>query len=199
MRIRSRGLYAAFQALISAAALYGVAVQTGVFTGKLDLSVLNYYTLMRNLLCAAYFALGAVKTARDGGTLWPHFKGALVMVITVTGLVYHFMLSDGTFSMQNTVAVSNVLLHYIVPAASVLSWLLFDAKGRYRLSDPPKWLLLPNLYFVYAVVRVALGGVLGRDGARYPYPFIDADVLGWGRTMLNVVALNACFIALGSV
>ena len=180
------------------AALLGILIQCGVFSGELNLSVLNYYTLISNLLCALYFGAASVKALRRDEILWPHFKGALMMGITVSGLVYHFMLA-GSFQMQGTMALSNLLLHYVVPAMAVLDWLIFDPKGRFTWKSPFVWAILPNAYFVYAVIRVALGASLGYGGNRYPYPFLNADALGWPAVLFNVLILNAAFLLLGFV
>lgn len=189
-------LSVAFKSILCLAALLGVLIQCGVFSGNLRLSVLNYYTLQSNLLCLIYFSAAAVFSARRRDTLLPVFKGAVVMGITVTGLVYHIMLA-GSFQMQGTMAISNLLLHYVVPVMSVSDWVLFDKKGRYTWRSPYLWVILPNAYFLHAVIRVALGANLGYGGNRYPYPFINIDALGWRSVMLNVVIMNLAFMLLG--
>lgn len=196
MKIRNLRLSVIFKLALLTAALTGILIQIGVFSGELRLSVLNYYTLMSNLLCALYFLAAMLHEAKGGNTLLPSLKGAVVLGITVTGLVYHFMLS-GNFRMQGTMALSNLLLHYVVPALSVLDWLLFSDKGRYHWKSAFLWLLLPDGYFVYAVIRVALGASLGYGGNRYPYPFLNADALGWRQVLINGVFLNLLFLLLG--
>lgn len=187
-----------FKLCLVISALLGIAIQIGLFSGELRLSVLNYYTLMSNILCAAYFFAAMVHEANKGGTLFPLLKGAVVQGIAVTGLVYHFMLS-GSFHMQGTLSLSSMLLHYAVPLMAVMDWLLFSQKGRYTRRSPFVWLLVPDGYFIYAVIRIALGASIGYGGSRYPYPFIDADVLGWGQILINGAVLNLFFILLGFV
>ena len=187
-----------FKLSLVTAALLGIAIQIGLFSGELRLTVLNYYTLMTNMLCAAYFFCAMVYEANKGGTLMPMLKGAVVQGIAVTGLVYHFLLS-GSFQMQGSLSLSNMLLHYAVPVMSVMDWLLFSEKGRYTRRAPFVWLLLPDGYFVYAVIRVALGASIGYGGSRYPYPFINADALGWKQVLVNGAVLNLFFILLGFV
>ena len=198
MRINNPFLSVSFKILLSAAAIMGILIQCGVFDGELRLSVFNYFTLLSNVLCAVYFGAAVIYETRKKDTLLPVLKGAVVLSITVTGLVYHFMLS-GSFQMQGTMALSNILLHYVVPAMAVLDWLVFDRKGRYTWKSPLLWVLLPLVYFFYAVVRVSLGATLGYDGNRYPYPFLNADALGWGQVVVNVLVMGLSFIALGYV
>ncbi|MDD2429619.1 MAG: Pr6Pr family membrane protein [Eubacteriales bacterium] len=196
MRIKSRPLSVLFKLLLCAAATLGVLIQIGVFTGVIRWSVLNYYTLMSNVLCALYFFPAMLHESKGRDTLLPILKGAVVTGITITGLIYHFVLA-GSFEMQGTLSLSNFLLHYVVPLMAVTDWLLFSSKGNYRFTSPFMWLLLPDGYFLYAVIRVALGATLGYDGNRYPYPFLNADALGWGRVIANGLALNLFFLVLG--
>ena len=58
-------------------------------------------------------------------------------------------------------------------------------------------MLLPDTYFACCIVRVALGASLGYDGNRYPYPFLNADALGWNRLLLNVAVMHVFFSLLG--
>ena len=181
---------------IALAALAGILIQAGAFSGRWRWSVFNYFTLVSNVLCVGYYGIAASFAARGRVSWRPVLKGALVMGMTVTGLVYHVMLS-GSFTMQGTMAVSDVLLHTVVPLLTVLDWLIFEQKGRTTWKSPLAWIILPDAYFVISVVRVALGASLGYGGNRYPYPFLNADSLGWGRVWLNVAVMHVFFILLG--
>ena len=79
MPIRSRAAAAAVHILTALCAAVGVVLQCGFIGGKLNLAVLQYFTLMSNILCAVYFTGAAVHTLRRGGTWLPVCKGALVI------------------------------------------------------------------------------------------------------------------------
>jgi hypothetical protein len=49
----------------------------------------------------------------------------------------------------------------------------------------------PAAYAAYALLRGSLTGF-------WPYPFLDADALGWPEVMWNAAALVAAFAALGA-
>ena len=85
MPIRSRAAAAAVHILTALCAAVGVVLQCGFIGGKLNLAVLQYFTLMSNILCAVYFTGAAVHTLRRGGTWLPVCKGALVMAMAITG------------------------------------------------------------------------------------------------------------------
>ena len=196
MQVQNRYISILYKCGAFAAGLTGILLQCGVGTGRLDLSVLNYFTLMSNVLCAVYFLLSAIWLLIRKRSIFPAMKGALLLCISVTGLVYHFMLA-GRFEMQGTLFWSNTLLHYIVPLLTVLDWLLFDEKGRYTKRDPLKWTLFPAAYFLYVNIRVKMGGILGPYGNRYPYFFMDPDLLGWGPVLLIAFGMGLAFLALG--
>ena len=118
-----------------------------------------------------------------------------MMGVTVTWLVSAFLLGD--FDMGASMRTAILLVHTIVPVATILDWLLFDEKGRLQLASPLLWTIFPLAYFVYAMIASRIGGGIGYDGSRYPYPFIDADILGMGRVLVNVALLTIFFVALG--
>jgi hypothetical protein len=180
---------------IALAALAGILIQAGAFSGRWRWSVFNYFTLVSNVLCVGYYGIAASFAARGRVSWRPVLKGALVMGMTVTGLVYHVMLS-GSFTMQGTMAVSDVLLHTVVPLLTVLDWLVFEQKGRTTWKSPLAWIILPDAYFVIRSC-VSRSASLGYGGNRYPYPFLNADSLGWGRVWLNVASCTCFFILLG--
>ena len=196
MKIKNMRLSVIFKLSLVIAAAIAILIQVEPFSGNPRWSSLNYYTLMTNVLCLVYFFAAMIYEGQSGGTLLPTLKGAVVLGITITGLVFHFLLS-GSYGAQGAMAWSNILLHYVVPIMSVMDWLLFSDKGHYSLKSPFLWILLPDVYFVYVQIRVMLGASLGSGGNRYIYPFINVDALGWGKVIVNGLVLNLFFIILG--
>ncbi|NLO36537.1 MAG: Pr6Pr family membrane protein [Clostridiaceae bacterium] len=133
---RKRILSVMIKLCIALAALAGILIQTGAFSGQWRWSVFNDYTLVSFALCVLYFGGAAICAARGTSNWLPAFMGALVMGMTVTGLVYHVMLA-GSFEMQGTMALSDALLHTAVPLLTVLDWLIFIEKGRTTWKSPP--------------------------------------------------------------
>ena len=197
MRIENRTVSAAWKAAACLAGLAGILIQCGALDGDWDLLVLRYYTLVSNVLCTVYFGIAAAFTAAGKATPLPKCKGALLMGITVTGLVYHLLLSDGTFRMSDTMAVADTLLHTVTPILCVTDWLLFDEKGTYTPMSPLSWVILPDAYFVLATAYGFCGGKPFYGDGRFPYFFMDYDTLGVWRVLAYVAALNAAFCALG--
>lgn len=207
MRIGNKWAAFVYRLVIVAAAAVGLGIQTGLLgSDGLNLGSLRYFTLLSNLVCLVYFLVDAFFCLRRGRNACPRLKGAIAMAITVTGIVYHTMLSGDAFSMGGVDdpmfgsalgQLGNQLLHTVVPIMTVGDWLLFDEKGTYRLSCPFIWTLLPDAYFVYATAR---GFLLPAafNGDRFQYPFINYDLLGW-KVIPIVIGLNVAFILLGFV
>jgi hypothetical protein len=58
------------------------------------------------------------------------------------------------------------------------------------LADLPHWLAWPATFTIYALIGGALTGF-------WPYPFLDADALGWPVVSANVAGMIVAFAVLG--
>ncbi len=181
----------------------GILLQYAGMSGTGSLKMLTcYYTILSNILCFIYFAVLVVAQRKKENAL---IKGAVTMCVTVTGLVYHFILSGmmGTTAdvPLTALSVSNILVHYVVPCMVVLDYFLFMPKGQYKSLYPLAWLVLPYAYFAFAMVRAEVSSStfsgFGEGQSRYPYPFLDIDLYGWDKVILIVFAITVAFIALG--
>ncbi len=208
MRIENRYLSILYKLILIFLAGWGLSLQLGLDQGQLHLSSLIYYTLQSNLLCFIFLIVTVIHLCRhlhDGKHSFsyaPRFKGALVVCIMITFLIYHFLLRPSFFSMDDgsrIFSISNLLLHYIVPLMFFGDWLLFDRKGRIRKTDPFLWLFIPLAYFIFAVIRAQIGGGMPYGTNRYPYFFIDIDALGVGQVLLNVLAVGISVLILGYI
>ena len=74
------------------------------------------------------------------------------MSITVTFLVYHFLLSPTSGDLNGLDYVRNLMVHYIVPIMTILDYIIFDIKGIYKIIDPLLWLLIPIIYFAVIIL-----------------------------------------------
>ena len=61
----------------------------------------------------------------------PRLKGTITMSITVTFLIYHFLLSGGYENRADI--IRSTILHYIVPIMTIADYILFDKKGIYKI------------------------------------------------------------------
>ena len=113
-------------------------------------------------------------------------QSATAVFIAIVGIVYSIALRH-VWDPEGLQKIADVVLHDATPVLYVLYWLLFVRKGELQFRDVPAWLVYPAIYAVYSMIRGAMTG-------RYPYHFLDAGVLGYPRTALNIVALLAAFL-----
>lgn len=204
-RARAASVYRCAFVVVSA---LGLSANLGLLEGRFIPSQLNYYTVLSNLLCLVYFAADlplSLRNARGGGeqdrtTSLPRVKGAVVMAITVTFLIFNIALAPSYLvdPDYDFFTLSNLVLHYVAPIAVVLDWLIFDRKGLLRWHDPLIWLLIPAAFLLYTALHAPfIGPIFEPEHSRYPYPFLDVDALGLARVAVNAVAIGVCFGIVG--
>jgi hypothetical protein len=202
MYIKNRIAAMVFRILILAACSGGLALNFFIRQGHFDSESLIYYTNLSNLFCLLYFIPLVARMARDGNvTLLPRLKGAFTLMMTITMLVYHFVLMGGNVPAYDGTQrwLANALLHYAAPAMVILDWILFDPKRVFRVFDPLLWLLIPLLYAIFTLIRAEIGGVMGGGGSRFPYFFLDVDAIGWGGMLGYVGVFAVVFAVLGYI
>ncbi|MFF7726413.1 Pr6Pr family membrane protein [Streptomyces sp. NPDC008001] len=193
-----RPFAAAFRALVALAALTGIVLDTidSDDVGRL----FSYFTIQSNILVAVTFAWAAHRAWTARPALSPRITGAALLYISITGLVFHFVLSNDAsgFAMtsQRTPleSIANQLLHTVTPLAAALDWLLLTAPAGFLLRHAWQWLVYPLLYLPFALVRGLLLAP-GTEG-RYPYPFLDVDLHGYDGIAVNAVVFGLAFYVL---
>lgn len=147
---------------------------------------LCYFTTQSNIFIGILFiALTAgtlaqlIKNGSRGEVfhIAPWFQLAIVFFIQITFLVFAFLLSGSMFSMGYEIGISNILLHYLVPLMALADWILFMPHGLVKFRHAAFWLVYPAAYVAFAFIRAELGAPF-YGGSRFPYFFMDADVLG---------------------
>jgi hypothetical protein len=84
------------------------------------------------------------------------------------------------------------VLHLIVPVGFVLDWLLFARKGSFRFPYVAVWVIPPLAYLLITLAVATWDGF-------YPYPFMDAAAIGYGRVAVNAAVLLVGFSVLGAI
>jgi hypothetical protein len=190
-----------FRVLLAATAICGVVMNLVMMRGGL-FDGLSYYTLQSNIIALIFFGFLAYRTWRYRGEkpVSPAVKGAVMICVTLTFLIFHFVLRPTMFSMGAAGAYmmspANILVHYVVPLMAIADWLVFDRKGSFGKLDPLKWTIIPWAYLAFSLVRAQFT-VFMSSGSRYPYFFIDLDTLGVGQVAINVLVIAVGYVGLG--
>ena len=177
-----------FQLIIICAAAAGVVLQIIFQKGpNSGLNLLSYFTIQSNLIVAVTLSLNIYYRTNPPEWLTVLKSGAAIWIL-VTGLVFHFLLSQ-VYHPVGILMFSNILLHYIVPVGVQLNWLIFEVKGTYRHKFTFIWIAYPTLYAFISLLRAKIDGF-------YPYWFLNPtknypDGAGSFVNVLIVIALLA--------
>lgn len=125
-------------------------------------------------------------------------KGAIVITIVITALVYRVALAPNGFQMDsleksiNNKIVADFMVHTLSPLLVLFDYILFDEKGRFKKYYPVIWLILPLNYVIYVYTYSFLGGQFyGIGGSRkYAYFFLDYEVLGLTGVMKWIIVIS---------
>ncbi len=145
-------------------------------------SALNFFSYFTNLsnLFAALVLLLSVFTGQSRSLDIARFVSAVNM--TVVGLVFAALLRN--VDLGDLLPWVNFLLHYVMPLAIVVDWLVKPPVSRLDARHASLALVFPATYLAYVIVRGAATGW-------YPYPFLNpANVGGY-----VAVSAYACGIA----
>lgn len=170
---------------------HAVGTLAGTGTGGRIVRLLSFFTVQSNVLSGIVSAQLAIRPDRDG-RLWRILRLDALFGITVTGIVYATVLARTHEPKGWEQTSSNILVHYVVPIAMVLGWLLFGPRPRITAAVVWWSLAWPVAWLGYTLIR-------GEATGWYPYPFVDAATHGYGRVLLNAVAVTAVFGAVAAL
>lgn len=186
--------------------LFGLAIQLGVFSGRLNPGTLIFFTIQSNIVCAVLWISLLIRPQLPA--VW---HGVAAQGILLTMVVYHFLLAGGSFSMSSFTGslygVANLLVHYVVPTMMIVDFLILAPRQHLSRNAPLYWAIFPLAYFGFAMLHGATGRPV-YEGATtsYPYFFIDpegpgllANPQGFGGVILYAVVICAIYIAAGYV
>lgn len=171
-----------------------VAAITWMIKVLLDLETFNalnfftFFTILSNLLAAAVFYEGGRRELTGKAPVPDVWRGAAVVYMTVTYIVFTVLLRDAQEELQTHVEWVDSVLHRVMPIAVMADWLLDPPRVAIPFRKALAWLAFPLAWVVFTMIRGAIDG-------RYPYPFLDPDeVGGYGAVALYIVAITLLFV-----
>lgn len=186
MKIQSKLASVLFKLVIFVAAALGVLLSCHAFGDQTDWSELRHYAVFANALCAIFYFTSAICGLFRNRELQPRVRGGVILllcVLTVCDLAY-----DGA---SFSTSLTYLLLHIVTVVLTVFDWLLFGEKNHYCWRSPVFWMILPNLFFAYVILRVKfLGGSC-------MWGFLDYRVYGVWQVLLHIVTVNVFSFAVG--
>lgn len=153
----------------------------------------SYFTMLSNTLVAATFTAAALFAETRWGRflLSPPVAMATAVYISITGLVFYFLLSS-LYVIHGWEARYDHLLHYVMPPAYVFFWLLYVPKGYLHLRNVTCIMVPPLIYGAWTLLHGALSGF-------YPYPFVNVSKIGYASVFAHIVEFVFVFAFAGVV
>jgi hypothetical protein len=154
----------------------------------------SYFTIESNGLATLAFLVLLVgrRTALRRWVNRQSVLTAITLYMTVVGLIYNIFLRS-LWKPSGLAWVNDELLHSLLPVLWIAYWLLYvSAKKRLLWRVVPSWMLFPLGYCIYAMI-------LGEESGWYPYPFLDACVLGYPRVLIHIGGMIVVFLGLSAI
>lgn len=133
----------------------------------------SYFTVLSNTVAVVLLVMLAIRPRRDSKIGFSVFRGAVTVYMTVTGLVYAFLIAPAAGDVGVPEPWIDWCIHVIGPIALAVDW----------IADPPPvtlpreslwiWTAFPAAYLGYTMIR-------GPIADWYPYPFLDPATGGYG-------------------
>lgn len=142
----------------------------------------SFFTVESNIVVMIVCLLLVVNPLRLG-PWWEVARLNALLAITITGLVFAIVLAP-QLHLTGWALVATICFHYISPWATVLGWLVFGPRPRFRWSTVAGAFILPVGWLLYIFMQ-------GSFTHWYPYPFLDVTKLGLGPALLNALLVIA--------
>lgn len=174
--------YKVFFALLGCSAVVSeiaTLVERDVFN---PVNFFSYFTIETNILVVVTLLLSALALAAGRKSTFDTLRGATTVYIAVVGIGFSALLSQVEGLVLTAVPWDNIVLHYIIPVAVLIDFVIDRPHRALTVKKSLVWLLFPAVYITYALTRGALTGW-------YPYPFLDPATHGSGAVTLIVSGL----------
>lgn len=155
-------------------------------------TLFSYYTIQSNCIVLVWLTIAIIfQEMKEDNILFSKIvRGAITVYIFVTFLVFVTLLED--FSQQGIGIFTNFSLHYFVPLAFLVDWILTESKREYKWKYIIFWLAYPVFYLLFTLVRGTLTDL-------YAYPFLNLNTLGPEVFVIMCLSLAGAFVVLGAL
>ena len=155
------------------------------------INVISYFTVLCNSLIAISLTFSTFFRKTKFGFFFSNtsVQTAVALYIFIVFLVYNIVLR-GIWNPTGWQLFLDNMLHVIIPISFILYWVLF-IKGRLEWKNGLYWILFPTVYLIYSLIRGAIVNW-------YPYPFLNATVLGYEKVIINIIIMVFVFFLAGS-
>ena len=160
-----------------------------------------YYTVQSNVMCFVFYLVTVI--LKIAGKLKKNsnyyiLKGMVTMAITVTMVVFQFVITDSGMTAYAGNELASIMAHIVVPLLVMSDYVIFGEKGNLKRNYPFIWSATLVFYVIFDFVYVALGGRFG-DGSIYPYLYMNIEVNGLLKVIISCITIFILFIGYGTI
>ena len=160
-----------------------------------------YYTVQSNIMCFIFYLVTVI--LKIAGKLKKNsnyyiLKGMVTMAITVTMVVFQFVITDSGMTAYAGNELASIMAHIVVPLLVMSDYVIFGEKGNLKRNYPFIWSATLVFYVIFDFVYVALGGRFG-DGSIYPYLYMNIEVNGLLKVIISCITIFILFIGYGTI
>ncbi|WP_230066914.1 Pr6Pr family membrane protein [Arthrobacter cryoconiti] len=192
--MRSRRFFATVRFMFGAVTLIAVGTQLLIHI-SLGYNVLNffsYFTNLSNLLAGVVLLVESVLTWRgkELGPGWQLLRCVSVVCMALVGIVFSALLRN--VDLGSLLPWINSWLHFVMPVAVVLDWLIFSPRKPLALRGIGLMVLVPLAYLAYSLIR-------GAATSWYAYPFLNPAIGGYEAVTLTCLGIALAFLVVSFV
>ena len=160
-----------------------------------------YYTVQSNVMCFIFYFVTIIlkltgKLKKNSN--YYILKGMVTMAITVTMVVFQFVITDSGMTAYAGNELASIMAHIVVPLLVMSDYVIFGEKGNLKRNYPFIWSATLVFYVIFDFVYVALGGRFG-DGSIYPYLYMNIEVNGLLKVIISCITIFILFIGYGTI
>jgi len=154
-------------------------------TGEILIRYFSFFTITTNILIAICSTSLLLKPGNH------FFSGqkiltALTVYILIVSIIYNVILRS-LWHPTGLQRIVDEILHVVVPVMFLFYWILYVIKKKLKWTVILPWLVYPLVYLIVILLR-------GTASGYYPYPFMNADELGFQKVLINAAVITAGFI-----
>ena len=150
------------------------------------------FTIQTNTMVLLYwtFILFYFNKEKKPFFLTPAVNGGIAVYITVTFIIYGFLL-EGLRDLQGLRVFTSAIFHYVIPITFIVDNLLNTKRKSLRFNHIGYWMIYPFCYLIFQIVY-------GLISHRF-YPFLNIERLGWARFSINALGSILFVVFLGFI
>lgn len=156
-------------------------------------SFFSYFTIQSNIFVSVVLIVGALALLRNKTSKFADkFRGPATLYMLTTSIVFTFFVAGLDFSKFSTLGWDNKSLHFFIPIAVLIDWIVVKPKNTIKLKQAFAWVLYPFFYIVYTLVRGEITGW-------YPYDLLNPNIKDYAHVAQTSVLVLSIVTVLSLV